>query len=50
MDNGLIFGILIILQECVATECCRLAVGRSAVDGEAVGGGSVCLLQMKSRY
>ena len=37
MDDGLVFGVLFILEVRVATECGDLAVGRSAVNGDAVG-------------
>ena len=50
MDDGPVFAVLLILQVCVAAECRGLAVGRSAVDGDAVGRDSVCLLQKKGRY
>ena len=37
MDDGPVFGVLLILQYCVAAECRGLAVCRSTVDGDAVG-------------
>ena len=36
MDDRLVFCVLLILEVCVAAECRCLAVGRSAIDGDAV--------------